>query len=67
MIYSLSVLLVLTTPAPCMGREIMEARKSIIFHRPYPIVKLGKIQLLCMGKRLTKHFGWVRVSSVCEK
>ena len=33
---------------------------GIIFHRPHPIAKLSKVDLLAMGKRMTRHFGWER-------
>lgn len=53
---------------PCGGSIVSfsNGSQSIIFHRPHPIAKLGKVKLLSMGKRLHKHFGWVRESFVTE-
>ncbi|KAH0018305.1 hypothetical protein KCU78_g7214, partial [Aureobasidium melanogenum] len=36
------------------------SKKKIIFHRPHPVAKIDSIMLQSMGKRLKKHFDWIR-------
>lgn len=43
------------------GERIFANRSGkIIFHRPHPVAKSDPVMLRCMGRRMTRRFGWGR-------
>ncbi|KAF7892014.1 hypothetical protein EAF00_008316 [Botryotinia globosa] len=43
------------------GERIFANRSGkIIFHRPHPVAKIDPVMLRCMGRRMTRRFGWGR-------
>ncbi|KAJ8062829.1 hypothetical protein OCU04_008085 [Sclerotinia nivalis] len=42
------------------GKGNGEGNGKIIFHKPHPVAKIDALMLRCMGRRMTRRFGWGR-------